>query len=340
MSVSDVSRSNLSQPAESRLYCGRIRRKGAMTKRKFAAIAVLGLVIASVLVLLLVPQDGLGFQGTGTIGVLRLSGPIQDAGGSLLGAASITPALVSDRLRHSDEDPSVAGLVVRINSPGGSVAASQEIAALFEEFSKPLVVSMGDMAASGGYYVAARADRIVAQPGTLTGSIGVIWTQIDPTELLNELGVEIEAITAGKHKDMFLPGRLTEPRRRIIQDIVDEDRDRFIEAVAEGRDLSQDVVEGLATGEPFTGAQALTAGLVDELGGENKAVDIAADLAGVNTPRVKVLTPSFFERLAGGPGLSWFGGSNLDPAMPRLDTRILLLRDVLIGLSGPRYQLP
>lgn len=311
-----------------------------MTKRKRAAVAVLAIVILSLFILITASQQRLGLQGAETIALLRLAGPIEESGGSLLGAGAITPALVSERLVRAEEDPSVRALVVRVSSPGGSVAASQEVAAMFDDFPKPLVVSMGDIATSGGYYIAAGADAIIAQPGTLTGSIGVIWTQIDPEQLLDELGVELDAITAGKHKEMFLPGRLTPERKRIIQDIVDDDYTQFVTAVAKGRDMAQQDVETLATGEPFNGAQALSLGLVDELGGEDEAIQRAEELAGLEDARVKVLTPSFFERLSAGSGLSFTTRSDIPSTTTPLDPRILLLRDVLLGLDGPRYEVP
>ncbi len=314
------------------------RRGEAMTKRKIAAIAVLSVVIASVIILLVAPQRRGGFGGGAQIALLRVTGPIEEASGSLLGGAAISPALFAERLQEAEDDPSVRALVVRISSPGGSVAASQEIAAMFDAFSKPIVVSMGDVAASGGYYIAARADSIVAQPGTLTGSIGVIWAGIDPTDLLDDLGIEIDAITAGKHKEMFLPGRLTGERRRIVQDIVDDSYEQFVEAVAEGRGMTRDEVERLATGEPFTGAQALSHGLVDRLGGEADAVEVARQLAGIDDATVKVMTPSFFEALFSGSGAALEGAAEV-PTATGLDERVLLLRDVLRGVGQPRYEM-
>jgi protease-4 len=126
---------------------------------------------------------------------------------------------------------------------------------------------MGDTTASGGYYIASLADRIIAQPGKLTGCIGVIWTTFDYAGLLDKVGIELDTVTAGKHKDMFLPGRMAPERREIVQDLVDDSYGQFIEAVVDGRGLSHTTVRALATGQVYTGAQALELRLVDELGG-------------------------------------------------------------------------
>jgi protease-4 len=224
---------------------------------------------------------------------------------------------------------------LRIDSPGGTVAASQEIAAMIEAFPMPVVVSMADTAASGGYYISAPADHVVAQPGTLTGSIGVIWASFDPDKLLDKLGIKIDAITAGKHKDMFLPGRLTPRRRQLVQEIVDTMHEQFVGEVARGRGLPESQVRKLATGEVFTGAQAVENGLVDELGGLETAVSAAESAAGVEDARVVEFSGSLFDQFLG-PGLrSASSGTGPDA----IDARLALLRELLGGLTVPRYEL-
>ncbi len=183
-------------------------------------------------------------------------------------------------------NPRVRGLVVRIDSPGGAVAPSQEIhdalVRFQEEHHKPVVVSMGNVAASGGYYVACHADRIVADPGSLTGSIGVIMhvARIDP--LLKRLGVSSEAIKSGPYKDLGSPTRpMTAEERRLLQGVIASVYDQFVAAVAEGRKMEEAAVRRLADGRIFSGAQAKEAGLVDELGGLAEAIRIAGRLTGL-----------------------------------------------------------
>ena len=176
--------------------------------------------------------------GGGKVVVLPLSGTIAGAGQqSLLTGAGISPGLVRSYLERAAADSSVEAVVLRIDSPGGSAAASQEIASDIRRFKettgKPVVVSMGDVAASGGYYISIYADKIVASPGTITGSIGVISSFIYIEGLLEKLGLEMEIVKAGEHKDMGTR-RLTEEERRIMQEITDSIYQQFVEAVTEG----------------------------------------------------------------------------------------------------------
>jgi len=243
--------------------------------------------------------------GKEKVAVIPLSGPI--AGTSqqgLLTIGGITPDLVRDYLNRAESDGSVKAVVLRIDSPGGSAAASQEIASEIcrfqENTGKPVVVSMGDTAASGGYYISVYADRIVANPSTLTGSIGVISQFIYIEGLLEKLGLEIETIKAGEHKDMGIRP-LTDEERQIMQDITDDLYQQFVVTVADGRSLPVADVEALATGQLYTGVQALDLGLVDELGGLDKAIELAASLASVTDPVVEEYGPSasFLGRLLG-----------------------------------------
>jgi len=174
---------------------------------------------------------------------------------------------------------------------------------------------MGDIAASGGYYISAYADKIVANPSTLTGSIGVISQFIYIEGLLEKLGLELETIKTGKHKDMGI-WPLTGEQRRIMQDITDDLYEQFVAAVAEGRNLPAAEVRRLATGQLYTGSQALSLGLVDELGGLDTAIELAANLAGIIIPEIEEYTPpaSFFEKLLGGlsaPSLLPLSGDEL-----------------------------
>lgn len=247
------------------------------------------------------------------VALISLSGQVVDAAPAF-SAGVITPALVRQRLEAAATNPQIGAVVLRVNSPGGGPAASQEILDVIADHPDPVVVSMGDQAVSGGYYLALGGDRIVAQPSTLTGSIGVIMTMIDPTELLDDLGVELETVTSGEHKDMFLPGRLNEERREILQRQSDLVYDEFVGAVAEQRELAEDEVRELATGQTYTGVQALEAGLVDELGGRDTAVEAAAELGDLDRPDVVELQPGIFEQLAAPAGQALDALDGTDPA--------------------------
>lgn len=158
---------------------------------------------------------------------------------------------------------------------------------------------MADMAASGGYYISAYAQGIVAQPGTMTGSIGVISTLMNLEGLYEMLGVEVETIKSGEHKDMFSRA-LTEEERDIIQEISDQAYEQFITDIARGRGLSMEEVREVATGELFLGSQALELGLVDKLGGVEEAIDLLAQLNDFENPVCYDLPqPSLFDQMFG-----------------------------------------
>lgn len=247
------------------------------------------------------------------IAVIPLSGSIAGAGQqSFLMGAVISPGLVRDYLDRAESDFLVKAVVLRIDSPGGSAAASQEIASTIRNFKettgKPVVISMGDQATSGGYYISAYADRIVANPSTLTGNIGVISQFIYIEGFLEKLGMEMEIIKSGEYKDMGLRP-LSPAEREIMQIINDELYGQFISTVAEGRKLSISDVEDLATGQIYTGTQALSLGLVDELGGLDRATELAEELAGVTGAQIEEYRPSssFFLSLLQGlqQKISW-----------------------------------
>jgi protease-4 len=189
-------------------------------------------------------------------------------------------------LRRFSQNPSVKAIVLRIDSPGGGVVPSQEI---YDEVkrvrtknNKTVIASMGSVAASGGYYIAAATDRIVANPGTLTGSIGVIMETANVEGLLQKIGVEGVVIKSGKYKDVGSPLRkMSEEERGLLQSVMDDVHKQFIEAVAEGRELELDAAQALADGRIFTGRQAKDAKLVDELGDLEDAIQLAADTAGI-----------------------------------------------------------
>jgi len=206
------------------------------------------------------------------VALVRIEGPIIDSKSPI------------DEIKEYVKDPSVKAIVLRVDSPGGAVAPSQEI---YEEVrkavaKKKIVVSMGSLAASGGYYISAPASRIVANPGTLTGSIGVIMEIPNLEGLMNKVGVKTEVIKSGRHKDIASVFRgIGREEREILQGVLDDVHDQFIKAVAEGRKMLPDQVRKLADGRIFTGNQAVGMGLVDELGNLEDAIKVAAKLSGI-----------------------------------------------------------
>jgi protease-4 len=193
---------------------------------------------------------------------------------------------IIEQVRRHLENPTVRAFVVRINSPGGGVAASQEI---YEELKrirhihgKPVVASLATVGASGGYYIAAAADKIVSNPGTITGSIGVILQIPNLSDLMQKIGIRSVVIKSGPYKDIASATRdLTPEERRLLQRLIDDIHDQFIQAVAEGRGLPRDKVEVLADGRILSGRQALELGLVDQLGNLQDAIAKAAELGGI-----------------------------------------------------------
>ncbi len=235
-----------------------------------------------------------------TVGVIRVTGIIETGGDAagLFGAAAGSETITS-QIRRASKDSSVKALIIRINSPGGSAAASQEIYQAIREYQKdtkrPVIASMADVAASGGYYVAAACDHIVAAPATLTGSIGVIMETMSYYKLMDKLGVSMDPVTSGKYKDMGSPFRAMRPdERQLMQAMVNDVYDQFVDAVAAGRKMDKAEVKRLATGRVFTGRQALEAKLVDSNGTFRDAITLAARKAGIKgEPTVK-----FFERVS------------------------------------------
>jgi protease IV len=189
------------------------------------------------------------------------------------------------QIKKHREDRSVKAIVLRIDSPGGGVVPSQE---MYEEVKKtrdggkPVVASMGSLAASGGYYVAAGCSRLVANPGTLTGSIGVISEFLQLEDALGKLGVGVKTIKSGKLKDAGSPARkMTAEDEKYFQELMDDVHGQFIAVVERERNIEHEEVVALADGRVFTGAQALDLGLVDTLGTYEDAIAIAAQLGGI-----------------------------------------------------------
>jgi len=222
--------------------------------------------------------------GRSAKGITPLSGMDRVALVKIEGVLITADDAVTEINAYADE-ASIKAIIIRIDSPGGGVVASQEIynAVLnARKAGKKVVISMGSVAASGGYYVAAAGDRIVANPGTLTGSIGVKMEFANLEKLLEKIGVKGMVVKAGEYKDMGSPFReMSAEEHRLLQAVIDDVHSQFIEAVAKGRNLPETEVRTIADGRIFTGRQALQLKLVDQLGDLDDSIQTAAELAGI-----------------------------------------------------------
>lgn len=199
---------------------------------------------------------------------------------------SVDAGSIVKKIEKYGEDDTVRALVVRVNSPGGTVVAAQEVSEALLRFrrdqGKPVVISMADVAASGGYYIACAADRIYANAGTITGSIGVIMQFPNFEDLFGRIGVGHSTIKSGPYKDTGSVFReMSAAERETLQALVDDVYEQFLEAVREGRNLSMETIRAAADGRVFTGLQALDMGLIDEIGDLDGALRGAASLAGM-----------------------------------------------------------
>ena len=256
-------------------------------------------IVPSALLLFLIFALGMGFialvvnggdSAPGPrIGVVNLSGAITDEGEG--GGFSRSPGAqdVIEDLDRAGRDTMIKAVVLRINSPGGSPAASQEMYRAVKRLAakKSVICSMGDVAASGGYYVAAACDQIYANGSTVTGSIGVISQYLNYGTLAKKLGVDTQTLKSGKYKDAGNPARaITPDERKLFQQLISDIYNQFVDDVTAGRKgkgkkLTRAQVVRLADGRVYTGRQALDNGLIDKLGGLEEAIDAAASLSGL-----------------------------------------------------------
>jgi len=218
---------------------------------------------------------------SGRVGLVEIVGEIDD------------PDPVVDQLDRMQRDTSVRAVVIRLDSPGGGVAASQEIfeavKRVREEGKKPVIASMGGVAASGAYYVACAADSIVANAGTLTGSIGVIMTFPNTEDLFRKVGIRFETVKTGKYKDIGTMWRpMTDDERKLLQDVLSNVYDQFVDAIVDGRSLAREDILPYADGRIFSGDQAQEYGFVDRLGDLDDAVRLAGQMAGISGQPVVV----------------------------------------------------
>ncbi len=229
------------------------------------------------------------------IAIVYIYGPIQIQSTGFLTISPRGADYIVQKLKGLRQNPNIKAVVLRINSPGGSVGAVQEIYSellKLKESGKKLVASQGDVSASGGYYLAVAADKIVSNPGTVTGSIGVLIPVTNLEGLFQKIGVQIEVIKSKEHKDIGSSSRaLTDEERIILKDMVDSAYQQFLGAIKKGRShvMTEEKIEEVTDGRIMTGEQAKNVGLVDELGNLEDAIDIAAELAGIEKNNIRVL---------------------------------------------------
>jgi protease IV len=262
-------------------------------------VSLVGIQVASLTASPAGPTKVRGPASGPAVGVIRAVGALQTESDPLDYASVTSSNDLVDLIDQAAADSDIKAVVLTVNSPGGSVVASDEIHHALEELGKPVVVVMGEVAASGGYYISAGADWIIANPNTLTGSIGVISQFPNAEGLMEKVGVEFVVITSGPRKDFGSPYReMTDQERQYWQSMVDEIYDGFVRVVAQGRGLTEEQVRELADGSVYTGTRALDLGLIDALGHEDDAIAKAADLGGIDgEPRVVEYAPStgFFD---------------------------------------------
>lgn len=276
-----------------------------------------------------------GVRRKSKVAVINASGVINSGSsgydpvnGAVIGSDSLV-----EYIRSARADQSIKAIVLRVDSPGGSSTASDVIwreLSISRETRRPVIVSMSDLAASGGYYIALGGDAIVAEPGTLTGSIGVYTGKFVTTGTLQKLGANIEATSSGKHAEIYSPDRrFTPDERKKIEESMQNIYDQFIERTAAARHMAPEKVDEIAQGRVWTGEQAKQLGLVDELGGLYKAIDLAKQRARIPAGEevdLVVYPPhrSFYEVLA----------DQLASPVGRIKTAYT--SDALLELLGPR----
>lgn len=251
-------------------------------------------------------------EGPNKIIVVPLEGIILNSPAPFTSMSSnITPQTVRNVFKYAQEDKDIKGVILEIESPGGSAVASDRIYTIIsnfkEETQKPVVALLGDTAASGGYYIAANADIIVANGSTLTGSIGVIATTFNIQELMGKLGIREQVFKKGEFKDILSATReITDEERQIIESILDDAYEQFLDRVIIGRKLSSEQLSAIANARIFSGLQAKEVGLVDTLGNLEEAISETLKLAKISQAQVvRIETGDIFDQLFSGISLGW-----------------------------------
>ncbi|HJH32050.1 MAG TPA: signal peptide peptidase SppA [Methanosarcinaceae archaeon] len=260
------------------------KRKGRK-KQYIAVVMILILVIGASFAAIYYSAGGEFYTKDDRVAVIYVQGTMLS--GSIPGGLGyVTSEEISDYIQDAVEDESIRAIVLRINSPGGSPAAAEEIVAEIKKAQAedvPIVVSMGDVAASAAYYISAPTDMIYANPSTMTGSIGVIWTFENMSGYYEEEGIEFHVAKSGEFKDMGGPWRgLSDDEKEYADTVIIEVYNRFVDEVASGRNMSRSDVKDLADGRIYTGAKAKNLGLVDDFGNMYDAIEMASELGGID----------------------------------------------------------
>ena len=242
--------------------------------------------------------------------------------------AIISPSSVVERLERYIRNDNIPAIVLRLNTPGGGVAPTQEIydtVLKARQKGKKIIGSMGTVAASGGYYIASACDSIMANPGTITGSIGVIADFAEFSNLLKKLGIDITVVKSGKYKDMGSISRpMSEEEKELISGVIMDTYDQFVQAVSKGRRMDVETVKKYADGRIFTGRQAKNLGLVDKLGTFQDAIDMAGRITGIgaNPPVVKEEKELLWNMITKGMSNIFFKG--MEFSMPHVSYLMML----------------
>ena len=275
----------------------------------FLIASIVSIVIVALLFVTIMSVDGFLISPR-SVAVIEILGPI------------VSSMPVVEKLERYIKNDNIPAIVIRLNTPGGGVVASQEI---FETVikaryaGKKVIASMGAVAASGGYYVAAACDTVIANPGTITGSIGVIINYADFSDLYQKIGIDFPSRKSGKYKDMGSPSRkMTDEEKALLDSVVMDTHEQFVRAVSEGRDIDPDTVRSYADGRIFTGKQAKEIGFVDELGTYQDAIDIAGEMVGLGVdPPVLKEKRYFWEELLL-DGITKLQKLGIEQSIPRL----------------------
>ena len=242
-------------------------------------VGLILIMLLAVSVFLFAMRDRLAF-GAGEVAIVNITGEIYQS----------KPTI--DLLHRYEKRPRVKAIVLRIDSPGGSVAATQEIYEevnkIREKGEKPIIASLGSVAASGGYYIACGAEKIVANPGTMTGSIGVLINILNMEELLEKIGISVTTITSADYKNIgSMTKELTADQEKLLKGVIDNIHNQFLHVVEERRELTPEELESVADGRIFTGEQAFECRLIDEIGNLDDAIEMAAEAGGIKgEPRI------------------------------------------------------
>lgn len=246
----------------------------------------LSVMVMFVLIVLVTMSSSFG----GSVAVIPIQGQIGYSSSNMLGGSVVNPDEIKEQIKTAEADKSVSAILLEINSPGGTPVASEEIMDEVKDCKKPVVSWISDNGASGAYLAATGSDKIVASNSSMVGSIGVIMDLTNLSDLYQKLGIDRYAIKGGKYKDIGADYRdLTSEEKNMLQTMVDENYESFVANVAQNRKLSKKYVESIAEGQIYTGKQAKKLKLIDEIGGKDQALDIAAKLGGIHGP-YKVIT--------------------------------------------------